>query len=42
MRAGLTGDERVVIDGLIGARPGAKVTPQDGKIEARPELTAAD
>ena len=41
VRAGLKGDERVVIDGLIRARPGAKVTPQDGKIEAQPELAAA-
>ena len=41
VRAGLRGDERVVIDGLIRARPGAKVTPQEGKIEAQPELAAA-
>jgi RND family efflux transporter MFP subunit len=41
IRAGLKGDERVVIDGLIRARPGAKVTPQDGKIQAQPELAAA-
>ena len=41
VRAGLTGDERVVIDGLIRARPGAKVTSQEGKVEARPELAAA-
>src|SRR5919206_295627 len=32
VRAGLKGDERVVIDGLIRARPGAKVTPREGKI----------
>ena len=41
VRAGLKGDERVVIDGLIRARPGAKVTPQEGKIQAQPELAAA-
>jgi RND family efflux transporter MFP subunit len=38
VRAGLTGDERIVIGGLIRARPGAKVTSQEGKIEAQPEL----
>jgi len=38
VRAGLTGDERIVIGGLIRARPGAKVASQEGKIEAQPEL----
>ncbi|HLO75677.1 MAG TPA: efflux RND transporter periplasmic adaptor subunit [Magnetospirillum sp.] len=33
IRSGLTGDEQVVINGLMRARPGAKVTPQPGKIE---------
>lgn len=33
IRSGLTGEEQVVINGLMRARPGAKVTPQPGKIE---------
>jgi RND family efflux transporter MFP subunit len=37
VRAGLTGDETIIIDGLLRARPGAKVIPQPGKIEARAE-----
>ena len=34
IRAGLSPDDRIVIDGLMRARPGAKVTPQPGKIDA--------
>ena len=37
--SGLTADDRIIINGLIRARPGRKVTPEDGKIE--PEATAA-
>jgi len=33
IRAGLAPTDRIVIDGLVRARPGAKVTPQPGKIE---------
>ena len=33
IRRGLEADDRVIINGLIRARPGAKVTPKDGKIE---------
>lgn len=33
IRRGLAPTDRVVIDGLIRARPGAKVTPQPGRIE---------
>jgi RND family efflux transporter MFP subunit len=33
VRSGLGKDDRVIINGLVRARPGAKVTPQDGKIE---------
>jgi RND family efflux transporter MFP subunit len=40
VRSGLTAEDRVVINGLMRARPGAKVTPQPGEIkgagEARP------
>lgn len=34
IRAGLTPTDRIVIEGLQRARPGQKVTAQDGKIEA--------
>lgn len=37
IREGLTGDDQIVIDGLLRARPGAKVAPTVGKIEAKPE-----
>jgi RND family efflux transporter MFP subunit len=33
IRSGLSPNDRIVIDGLLRARPGAKVTPQPGKIE---------
>jgi hypothetical protein len=38
VQSGLAPTDRVVIEGLMRARPGAKVTPQPGKIElaARP------
>ena len=32
VQSGLTPDDRVIIDGLMRARPGAKVTPVDGSI----------
>jgi hypothetical protein len=34
IRSGLSATDRIVIDGLQRARPGQKVTAQDGKIEA--------
>jgi len=34
IRSGLAAGDRVVIDGLVRARPGSKVTPQPGKIAA--------
>jgi len=34
IRSGLTPTDRIVIDGLQRARPGQKVKPEDGKIEA--------
>jgi RND family efflux transporter MFP subunit len=33
VRDGIAAEDRVIIDGLVRARPGGKVTPQDGKIE---------
>jgi RND family efflux transporter MFP subunit len=32
IRSGITADDSVIIDGLLRARPGQKVTPQPGKI----------
>jgi hypothetical protein len=37
IRSGIDAKDRVVIDGLVRARPGAKVTPQPGEIKATPE-----
>jgi hypothetical protein len=34
IRSGLAPADRIVIEGLQRARPGQKVTPEDGKIEA--------
>jgi len=34
IRSGITPDDQVIINGLLRARPGQKVTPQQGKIEA--------
>jgi len=34
VRAGLDPNDRVIINGLMRVRPGAKVTPQEGKIQA--------
>jgi RND family efflux transporter MFP subunit len=36
IRSGITPDDEVIISGLLRARPGAKVTPQEGKVEAEP------
>jgi len=41
IRSGLAPTDRIVIDGLQRARPGQKVTPEDGKIEAVAPATAA-
>ena len=35
IRSGITADDSVIISGLLRARPGQKVTPEQGKIEAR-------
>jgi RND family efflux transporter MFP subunit len=37
IRSGLTGDERIIINGLMRARPGAKVAPQPGQIAFQPD-----
>ncbi len=36
IRSGLSSSDRIVIDGLQRARPGQKVTPEDGTIQAVP------
>jgi RND family efflux transporter MFP subunit len=36
IRTGITADDQVIINGLLRARPGAKVTPEEGTIEAKP------
>jgi RND family efflux transporter MFP subunit len=41
IRSGITPDDEVIISGLLRARPGAKVTPQGGKIEASAEPAGA-
>jgi multidrug efflux system membrane fusion protein len=41
IRSGLAPSDRIVIDGLQRARPGQKVTAQDGKIEAAAPAAAA-
>ena len=33
IKDGLAGDDRVIINGLLQARPGSKVTPQEGQIQ---------
>jgi multidrug efflux pump subunit AcrA (membrane-fusion protein) len=40
VREGLTGEERIIINGLVRARPGGKVTPEPGTITAAPEPAA--
>jgi hypothetical protein len=34
VRSGVTADDRVVINGLLRARPGGKITPEEGTIGA--------
>lgn len=41
VREGLEGDERIIINGLLRARPGGKVTPQPGEIVAPSEATGS-
>ena len=36
VRSGITADDQVIINGLLRARPGAKVTPEEGTIGAPP------
>jgi multidrug efflux system membrane fusion protein len=41
IRSGLASTDRIVIDGIQRARPGQKVKPEDGKIEALTQEAAA-
>ena len=40
VREGLTGEEKIIINGLVRAQPGGKVTPEEGKIEPQTEAAA--
>jgi RND family efflux transporter MFP subunit len=42
VRRGLTPEDRIIINGLVRARPGAKVTAKEGQIEPEPAQAAAD
>ena len=42
IREGLSPDDKVVINGLLRARPGSKVTAQMGTIEAEPQAAATE
>jgi multidrug efflux pump subunit AcrA (membrane-fusion protein) len=42
VRDGLKSGDKLVIDGLVRARPGSKVTPKDGKVEPVPGMTTAN
>jgi RND family efflux transporter MFP subunit len=42
IREGLSPNDKVVINGLLRARPGSKVTAQMGQIEAGPQATASE
>jgi RND family efflux transporter MFP subunit len=39
IREGITGEDNVIVDGLVRARPGAKVTPEPGKVEVEVATT---
>ena len=41
VRRGLEPTDRLVINGLLRARPGAKVTPEEGRIEPEPPAPSA-
>ena len=41
IRSGITPDDQVIISGLLRARPGAKVTPEEGKIQPATPASSA-
>ena len=41
VRSGITRDDKVVINGLLRARPGQKVTPQPGEIKPQGQQASA-
>ncbi|HBF61309.1 MAG TPA: efflux transporter periplasmic adaptor subunit, partial [Methyloceanibacter sp.] len=41
VRTGITTDDDVIINGLLRARPGQKVTPQPGEVKPQGQQTAA-
>ena len=40
VRTGITPDDKVIINGLLRARPGQKVTPQPGEVKPQARQTA--
>ncbi len=42
IREGLSPDDTVIIDGLMRARPGSQVTPEEGKIDPGPQAALAE
>ena len=42
VRSGLTAEDSIIIDGLMRARPGAKVAPQPGTFASDPQADLAD
>ncbi|MGH6893989.1 MAG: efflux RND transporter periplasmic adaptor subunit, partial [Dongiaceae bacterium] len=42
IREGLAPEDRVVINGLLRARPGSKVTAEMGEIETEPQASATE
>jgi RND family efflux transporter MFP subunit len=42
IRSGITADDQVIINGLLRARPGGKVTPEEGKIQGSAPPTATN
>ena len=42
IREGLSPEDTVIIDGLMRARPGSKVTPEEGKIDPGPQAALAE
>jgi RND family efflux transporter MFP subunit len=41
IRSGITPDDQIIISGLLRARPGQKVTPEQGKVEASAAASAS-
>jgi hypothetical protein len=42
VRSGISPDDEVIINGILRARPGQKVTPEQGPIQGTPAPTATN